>query len=210
MSQRELKGLRKFMKPKRSFTMKVQKVIDRNLEKKFVSQQQATISVGDGTTIAGSGINLSDVVVGNDQFQRTGNEVRLTGMFYTLHMAPSPSTILANYYSKIRVIVYIPKEATYVIPTTHPYDALIDLDRITVLHDKTYTVGYNSQLNLSPIFKKSFLRKGASAGLQQRYADGTATSQTKNRIKLYVVSDQSLASELPIYTMVGRTYFTDA
>lgn len=203
------KHLNRSLRPEQRFNARVQRVIDKNVEKKFVAKQQFTYTIGDGPTINGTDLALTDIVVGNDQNQRNGNQVRITGMHYTFNLNP-PGAPIGIPQCNCRIIVYKPKKAKDTMPLTHTYDQLIDMDRFTALYDKTFSIGGGTQPSQSPVFRKSFTRGGKTAGMLQQYEDSTGTGQTKGTVRVYMVSDESAASEAPLVTPVGRTYYNDA
>lgn len=184
----------------------IQRVIDKNLEKKF----NYTLLTNQLVANTGTNFDISQVAVGDSQLTRTGNQCRITGMYGQFTITPNGSTLLANpviYVYIVRVLIYIPKEATDTI-TTLAFNAECDPDKYNVLIDKSYPVTFSGGV-YAPRYKKSFKFKG-TAGMVTQYHGASANNISKNPIRMFIVSDASAPSEQPYMSGHIKCFFTDA
>lgn len=168
------------------------------------SQETKTAATTINTTISDVGVNtdVSSLAGGSGQQQRIGNSYRMTSFRLKGGVFGVDSTNL------VRVVIYIPKDPTHLIDTgTQPFTAL-DLDRFTILSDRlivTASGGPNCKL----YNKVCLFNKGRRTGMQVAFANDAATSYTKNRLMIYMVSDSAAVSH-PSFKGWYRFYFKDA
>lgn len=179
------------MPPKRPVSKKIQ-----NYVKKTIQRHQETNmrhlgnltsgALGDGSGGApGVNILLSDITGGDQQGQRQGNQITVTSARFKGFMT------LGDSQNIVRLIFYIPKNASQVLSTSTRLTTPIDFDSITVLKDVLIHANdagkYYATFNL---FKR--FNKGQRKGMTQIYSDGTFASVTKNPLYVYACSDSSV------------------
>lgn len=193
-------------KTKSNLRRTIQRVIDKNLEKKFHTTQLTNQLVPN----TGQRYNLSQVSTGDSQQTRTGNQCRITGMYGQFTILPNQATIIANplvYVYVVRVIIYIPKDPSVVLSGIS-VSSTIDKDQYTVMKDKLYPVTFANG-GYSPVYKQSFKYKG-SPGMVTQYSGISSSQVVKNPVRMYIVSDASLPSEQPLMSGYLKVFYTDA
>lgn len=168
------------------------------------SQETKTQSASFTPTISDVGVNydMSSIGGGTDQNQRIGNSYLMTSYRLKGGVFGSDSTNL------VRIVIYVPKDATHLIPTsTQPFDP-IDLDRYTILSDRLITTASQGP-NCKLYNKVCLFNKGRRKGMRVQFTDSLASSVVKNRLLVYMVSDSS-ASSHPSFKGWWRFYFKDA
>lgn len=176
-------------------------VVKKNSETFYTDTEYNASNIQDNLRIP-LDTSLNAVAHGDGPGARTGNQIRVSGMYGKLAFAAGSKT------SVIRYIMYIPKA----IGNTLSLDGLdvyepVDQDKYTVLHDKLITVS-----NLGPATKVLSIRKkfnkGSRSGILTQFESNSATSFTRNQIRLYMVSD-SIAATDPEVTGHIRLYYKD-
>lgn len=168
------------------------------------SQETKTNAAQFTPTISDVGVNydMSSIGGGTDQNQRVGNSYILTSYRLKGGVFGSDSSNL------VRIIIYVPKDATHLIPTsTQPFDP-VDLDRFTILSDRLITTASQGP-NCKLYNKVCLFNRGRRRGMRVQFTDSLASSVVKNRLLVYMVSDSSAASH-PVFKGWWRTYFKDA
>lgn len=170
------------------------------------SQETKTAIYNFGTVnVSQTGVNyaIADLDQGIDQNDRIGNayrmsSFRLKGAFFHGDLASD----------LCRVIVYIPKDPTHLISTSHTCTDPVDQDFYTVLSDKMIPLSKDGQgcklYNTVKLFNK-----GKRNGLHVGFSGPAANTCTKNRLMVYIVSMSSAAPH-PTFRGYWRTYFKDA
>lgn len=187
---------------KQSFSSRVQKVLDKNIETKLLN------NAWDGVNIQDSGRtplsqNLTQISQGIAQNQRLGNQVRLTGLYL------DGVIVAADTSNTVRVLVYSPKDPSNEI-TNLAFNQSPDMDQFDVYYDRFVAVGTNGGLIARRIrFKKSFKQGGRSKGRIHQFTGSGGTTYQTRPIFLYMVSD-SLAVSDPDFSGHVTTYYKDA
>lgn len=180
----------------------VNKQIGKNIETKFGIVNWDTTVQDEGRTPIDQ--SLVALAVGDTQSSRTGNQLRLTGLYGQFICRQADTTNI------VRMILYIPKNKTVTMSAAGGIGVLsaVDLDKFTVLEDKLLhmnNVGGNQKY--AKIAKK--FNRGSRAGIKVQYDGTTATDVTENDLRLYVVSDSTVIND-PAFLGNMRTYFKDA
>lgn len=168
------------------------------------SQETKTQSGAHNVTISDVGVNydISSIGGGTGQNQRIGNSYQMTSFRLKGGVFGADTTNL------VRIIVYIPKDATHLIPTsTQPFDP-VDLDRYTILSDRLITTASQGP-NCRLYNKVCLFNRGRRKGMRVQFTDSLASSVVKNRLLVYMVSDSSAVSH-PNFKGWWRFYFKDA
>lgn len=179
----------------------VQKTINRNSETKFrlISYNGQAITDTARTPI---NILLQNITQGDSQTQRQGNQIIVTGLFFSLTFLYADDTNI------VRLIIYMPKDITDDMATdTISVNTAIDLDKYTVLEDRKVFVDNTSHKQAKFNYKKKF-NKGTRRGLQTIWHSTAGGDVTKNAIKFYVVSDSTAISD-PAMSGEVRLYYKD-
>lgn len=179
----------------------IKKLIKTMIAKSTETKTQAGVH---NVTMSDVGVNydMSSIGGGTHQNQRIGNSYTMTSYRLKGGVYGSDTTNL------IRIIIYIPKDATHLIPTsTQPFDP-VDLDRFTILSDRIITTASNGP-NCKLYNKVCLFNRGRRKGLHVQFTDNLASSVVKNRLLVYMCSDSS-ASSHPSFKGWWRFYFKDA
>lgn len=175
------------------------------VKKMIAGSQETKTNAGTFTpTISDVGVNydMSSIGGGTKQNERVGNSYIMTSFRLKGGIFGADSSNL------VRIIIYVPKDATHLIPTsTQPFDP-IDLDRYTVLSDRLITtadVGPGCKL----YNKVCLFNRGRRRGMRVQFTDNLASSVVKNRLLVYCVSDSAAVSH-PQFKGWWRFYFKDA
>lgn len=176
----------------------VQKIIQRNQETKMILHSYDTTVQDTGRTPVTT--NLNDCAQGDDQNHRTGNQILCTGMYGQFVITYADTTNL------VRLVIYMPHDTDDEFTTLTPI-SFYDMDKHTVLYDKTFAVGSGG-----PMFKKITIKrkfnKGRRRGILGKFSTTAAGSMEKGLIKLYAVSDSTAVSDPALQGYV-RVYFKD-
>lgn len=179
----------------------IQQKIARNQETKFrtLSFHNTAIDTVSGTPYTE---NLSAVQTGDDQNDRTGNQIFMTGMHFRggLLVKDVPT---GSGRALVRVIVYIPKDADDTLSVINVCSN-VDQDQYTVLYDKLFAVS-QEQSRTFTISRK--WNKGAKRGKICQFYGTASTNFAKGPVKLYVVSDNSI--DKPLLSFHGKLYYKD-
>lgn len=189
--------------PKRKFKKKTNL---KKMIKNMISHSQETKTCANtlNITMSDVGVNydMSSIGGGSTQQTRIGNAYKMTSYRLKGGVYGADTTNLC------RIIIYVPKDATHLIPTsTQPFTPL-DLDRFTVLSDRLITTSQSGP-NCKLYNKVCLFNKGRRTGMTVRFTDDASSSVVKNRLMLYVVSDSSAVSH-PNFKGWWRFYFKDA
>lgn len=188
-----------------AFRQKVQKIISRNLEKKFTVNIANLVGVSN--TYAAT-YELNDPDQGDGQNDRNGNQIKVTGFYGQWIVQQAHTPVSSPYKPLVRVVMYIPKDPDDSTPIS-AIGSEIDTDLYTVLHDQMFEVSNITHGPQKITFKKSFTR-GGKVGMNTQFNGAAGTTVTKNPIRLLFYSDQSLSSEYPLLTGHMKCWFTDA
>lgn len=167
---------------KKSFVTRkqVKSMINSHIETKLSLFPQSDVNISDiGSTIA-----LLNINGGTEQNNRTGNSIRLTGMYARLTMT-LPAAIQNN-YARVRVVVYQPKKASVPLAAINWFQA-IDMDAFNVYHDKIYHLDSNGAGNS---MTKEFKLKFKKGGRLVTYSNNNGSNIVQNDLRMYLVSDQ--------------------
>lgn len=197
------------MPPKKGRSNKrdIRKVIRKEILSSY-EKKQADIT-GNALAIHDAGrtpltYDILNIGGGTSQNQRIGNSVRLVSIYseFTFNVFDT--------YNICRMVLYIPFDSDDNLETDQltPYQ-MIDQDRYTVLYDRLINLSTYGVGTKRIVLKRNFTRGGRSRGINVHWSTGTATDFTKNRVKLYIVSDSSVAAD-PSVTFHLRAYYTDA
>lgn len=132
----------------------VRKEVRKELNKAGETYQKSAswgFSQGD-VGIGAYDVSLVDIDQGDDQFERSGNQVVVTGYYIRQLMTYADATNL------FRVIIYIPKDTS----TTLTGIALmtpVDLDRFTILYDKLVMLDNSDSRQMQLTITKKFRKK---------------------------------------------------
>lgn len=190
-------------KKSNNFAKKVKNVLYAVSETKHNNLSLDTVSIQD---VGRTPLNytLNDVALGNQQSQRDGNQILVTGI-YGKGVIQFPDT-----YNIVRMILYIPKDSDHKLGTDDTIDVptLLDQDRYTILEDRYFAGAYDGGPRVKTFtIKKSFTR-GGRKGMVTRWDGVNATDFSRNPIGLYFVSDSVAVSD-PTVTLQLRTYYKD-
>lgn len=189
-------GKRKFKK--KSNLKKMIKTMIAGTQETKTQAGSLTVTMSD----VGVNYDMSSIGGGTDQNQRIGNNYLMTSYRLKGGVFGSDSTNL------VRIIIYVPKDATHLIPTsTQPFDP-VDLDRFTILSDRLITTASQGP-NCKLYNKVCLFNRGRRNGMRVQFTDSLASSVVKNRLLVYMVSDSS-ASSHPSFKGWWRFYFKDA
>lgn len=180
----------------------VQQTISGNIETKFANHPYNLTAIPWGTS-GGLEVSLSAVAQGDSQITRSGNQIFVTGIHSRLWLSLGDSTNI------VRVIMYIPRNSvsdTLGAGTVTIHTA-IDVDRFTILMDKTVFLNADTPYKMINLGKK--FNKGARKGIRVQFDGSAVTDLASNPIKLYFVSDSS-ASAHPALNGNIKCYFKDA
>ncbi len=180
----------------------------RKLENKIAQFKPETkfyLSSWGATSIQDSGRtpqenDLLPLAQGDGQTNRTGNSVRVTGIYGKLAIAAADTTNL------VRVILYIPKDPSATMSGVS-YSSSPDLDQWTILFDKMVAVSTNGPGIKSFTIKKKF-NKGRRAGILSEWHSSNTGDHSKNPIRFYAVSDSTAVSD-PALSGYLYVYFRD-
>lgn len=145
--------------------------------------------------------SLTDINQGLTQTNRIGNSVHLTSIYGDFFLTGADTT------NSVRMILYIPKNVTTTLSTL-AFNAAPDLDQVTILQDRLFTFQSNGTFCRRFKIKKKF-DYGMRKGIHCTYTDGTGTNITKNRLRLLMVSDSSVAPH-PVLHGFLRIFYIDA
>lgn len=176
-----------------------QKVVNKNLETKFrtISYVQTDVA-STGTTG-----DLCYIAEGSSQNERTGNQIRVTGIHFPYYVQCTDTT------NVVRVIFYKPKDPNDTLTSTGIYTNL-DVDKYIIYHDKVHLLSLADNNFSKGSFNKSFKgKKKDKAGLVVQYHGATANAYAKNPIYIYMVSDSGAISH-PMLSGNLKLYFKDA
>lgn len=178
----------------------VKSIVAKNIETKTSIFRMAGIGIG-ASGLAPINASFNDLNIGDNQYERTGNQVTLTSVKWDMFLTGADAT------NSIRCIVYIPKNPTVFLAI--PFNGAVDFDSFTVLRDMficTSNTGNNCVRRNGYI---SFKNRGKSLGMKTQWSGALASGQTKNRVLLYMVSD-SLVVPHPEVNGVLHTFYKDA
>lgn len=144
--------------------------------------------------------SLTDINQGLTQSTRIGNSVRLTSLYGDFFLTGADTT------NSVRMILYIPKNVTTNLSTLS-FNAAPDLDQVTILQDRLFTFTANGNNCIRFKIKKKF-DFGRRSGIHITYTDGTGTNITKNKMRLLLVSDSTVAPH-PVLNGYLRIFYTD-
>lgn len=144
--------------------------------------------------------SLTDINQGLTQTNRIGNSVHLTSLYGDFFLTGADTT------NSVRMILYIPKNVTTTLSTL-AFNAAPDLDQVTILQDRLLTFSSNGNNCRRFKIKKKF-DYGRRKGIHCTYTDGTGTNITKNRLRLLLVSDSTVAPH-PVLNGFLRIFYTD-
>lgn len=180
---------------------KIKRVIQKNIETKFVVWPYDTTVQDPGRTPLDN--NLADISTGTTPNTRIGNQIHLTGLHAKFMCRQVDTTNL------VRMVLYIPKDPTDTMRAAGvDYLEAIDLDRFTVLYDKLLNMN-NAGKNQQLITLNRKFNTGAKRGIGVQYTGTTGTSIIKNKLSLYWVSDSGVVTD-PILKGFARLYYKDA
>ena len=196
-----VKTMKRNYRRKPALKRQIQRVINDNIETKLIGYTYDKNPVG-SQTLAPFDVNLTEINEGTSQINRTGNQIRLTG-FYSKF-----TYIAADDTNRIRVVLYIPRQASAVLETTD-IDSLIDLDKFTILFDETINlISGTSKDLIQKVMKKKF-NKNDSKGILSIYSGRNGTDNSKNALKIHWISDSQAVSH-PTVSGAMRLYYKDA
>lgn len=190
------------------FRKKVQKVINKNLEKKFVINTANLVAITNTGTVPQ--YELNTMAQGTTQLTRVGNTIHVTGLHGEFVIQPNVNSVTSNwlYQPLIRVVLYIPKDPDDNTPVS-AIGSEIDTDLYTVLHDEIFDVGF-FEYGRRIKFSKSFTNGGKRRGMSVNFSGAAANTVTKNPMRLLFYSDQSLGTEQPVLSGHIKCWYTDA
>lgn len=179
----------------------------KKLIKNMIAGEQETKTVIQelaNTPISSTGINydISSIGQGVGQTERVGNTYKLTSFRLKGALFHGGTEDLC------RIIVYIPKEPSVLMPLGLQSTDPVDLDKFTVLSDRLVPLSDHGPA--CKLYNKTVLfNKGKRSGLNVRFSDHLASSATQNRLMVYMCSF-STAAPHPYFKGWWRTYFKDA
>lgn len=192
---------RKKYNDKKSLKKYVKSIVAKNIETKTSIFRMTGIAIG-ASGLAPITASFNDINIGDNQWERTGNQVTLTSVKWDMFINGVDAT------NSIRMIVYIPKVASAFIQNL-PFNGAVDYDSFTVLKDFFIPTSLNGQNCVRRNGYVSFKNRGKSLGMKTTWSGALASGQTKNRVLLYMVSD-SLVVPHPEVNGVLHTFYKDA
>ena len=186
-------------KPSSQWRKAVQKVVSKNLETKTAVFSHSADPIQDnGRTPIDD--DLTGLVQGDSQNERVGNQIRLKSITFDGFFTVADTT------NSIRMVLYNPYDTDDSLSgSALAFNGNIDLDKFRVLRDIWIPLASGGPANARKRFRVNF--KGS--GLRIQWSDTTATSQTLNRPRLYIVSDSAAVSDPELSGHV-RVKYTDA
>jgi len=168
------------------------------------SQETKTVAQTIDTTISNVGVNtdISSIAGGSGQQQRIGNSYKMTSFRLKGGVYGADNTNL------VRIVIYVPKDATHLISTSTQAHTALDLDRFTILSDRLMPFALDGP-NCKLYNKVCLFNKGRRTGMHVQFTDDALTSVVKNRLMIYMVSDSAAVSH-PSFKGWWRFYFKDA
>lgn len=191
---------------KKNFKQSVQKVIDKNLEKKQLAYSGELNTVPNDSTAIHMVLNATEE--GTKQYNRIGNQTHTTGT-YIRYLLQWNANSISNYAKRVRVVIYNNKKNTNTVLNITSIAMVIDQDSHNVYYDKWFLINQNDDQK-TQTFSASYTKGGKFRGKLQQYDDWSAGALVKGGIHLCFYSDQSAATDQPKVTFQARTYFTDA
>jgi len=168
------------------------------------SQETKTVAQTINTTISDVGVNtdISSLSGGSQQNQRIGNSYKMTSFRLKGGVYGADNTNL------VRIVIYVPKDATHLISTSTQAHTALDQDRFTILSDRLVPLALDGP-NCKLYNKVCLFNKGRRTGMRIQFTDNALSSVVKNRLMLYMVSDSAAPSH-PSFKGWWRFYFKDA
>lgn len=174
----------------------INKKIQSNFESKHINHNGTAVNISNAVL----NTPLCSIIQGNDEDDRNGNVIFVTGFFGRYTFTYGDATNI------IRVVLYIPKDKDDTLALI-PH-GIIDKNQFTVLEDRTIGVSSAGPGIKTITIKKKF-NKGVKRGIKVEYDGTLGTDITSNSIKLAWVSDSAAAAH-PQVTHYSTLYFKDA
>ncbi len=176
----------------------VQKTVQSNIETKQHQVSFTGIGIGDtpNTTV------LTGIAQGDTQRERTGNQFYLTGLHARLWCTSADIT------NVMRVVMYISRSNVDSELSSLTLHTVIDLDKYTILMDKTVLFGdQHPQKHIMGVSRK--FNKGSRKGIRVQFDGSAATDLAQNHLRIAFVTDSGAVAH-PTLDGNIRVYFKDA
>lgn len=148
-----------------------------------------------------------------DNFHRSGNQARLTGIYMrgAVSISEQNSSTQSSQNVSVRMVVYQPRFGQGVFSTSFDCVDMIDSAKYKVYHDKIITLASNGPATKYFQIKLNFHKKGSS-GKKCLWTPSTAVSSGSPTLGLLyyaIVVDSHASGVSPTLAMNGVSYFTD-
>ena len=201
---------RKMYRPRRSYRPRsgvtrksVQAIVNRTVQKRSETKQKF-LNVTIPTTMTSAApilLEFTDLGQGMTQTSRIGNQIRWSGLFGKVAFRTGTTKT-----TMVRFVLYIPYDSDNELTTLTPM-TLIDEDKFTILHDKTYILNAQGGQGRIMTLRKSFFR-GMRKGIQSQFSSPDGDSCERNAIKIAICTDGASADTVSTEYRL-RGYFKD-
>ena len=173
---------RKMYRPRRSYRPRsgvtrksVQAIVNRTVQKRSETKQKF-LNVTIPTTMTSAApilLEFTDLGQGMTQTSRIGNQIRWSGLFGKVAFRTGTTKT-----TMVRFVLYIPYDSDNELTTLTPM-TLIDEDKFTILHDKTYILNAQGGQGRIMTLRKSFFR-GMRKGIQSQFSSPDGDSSDRD------------------------------
>lgn len=190
-----------FRKRRFNFAKSVKRIVQKQAETKFGLTTYSDETI-DGTGATPVSTHLTAIGQGDNQNNREGNRITLTGIHGRIHFQRDASA--SSNSTTIRAVLYHPKADAAELSTTDITDS-IDMDKYTVLMDRLIIIPDDRDAAYMDIRRK--FNFGKRSGINVQYSGSSGANISKNALYLYMVSDETTYP--PFGNGIIRTYFKD-